>query len=166
MIQYRDALWQSADDTILHPQRALQRANRDLCRQNLDKHLTLFYGVIDLEQNSMRYSNGGQYPYPLYYDGCEVRTLECPGRPVGLFDDAEFRVWQHELPDECVLVLVSDGVLELMSEDAMLKRYGALLAGTQGMDLDEMTAGLDILADKHLPDDIAFLVISRQRNDG
>jgi serine phosphatase RsbU (regulator of sigma subunit) len=167
MIQYRDALWQAADDTILHPQRILARANRDLCRQNLDKHLTLFYGVIDLEQNSLCYSNGGQYPYPLYYDGSEVGVLECPGRPLGLFEDAEFRVWQHDLPQECVLVLVSDGVLELMSEDAMLKRYSALLSCAQGMDpvLDEITAGLDVLAEKHLPDDIAFLVISRNRSD-
>jgi sigma-B regulation protein RsbU (phosphoserine phosphatase) len=168
IIQYRDALWQSVDDTVLQPQRTLQRLNRDLCSQNLDKHLTLFYGVIDLEQNTLRYSNGGQFPYPLQYDGCAVRTLECPGRPLGLFEDAEFRVWQHTLPDECVLVLVSDGVLELMPEATMLKRYSALLAGTQGMDrvLDEMTTGLDVLADKHLPDDIAFLVISRNRRDG
>ena len=168
IIQYRDALWQTNDDTVLHPQQTLLRLNRDLCRQSLDKHLTLFYGVIDMEQNTMLCSNGGQFPYPLHYDGCEVRTLECPGRPLGLFEDAEFRVWQHELLQECVLVLVSDGVLELMPEDTMLKRYSALLAGTQGMDmvLDEMTAGLDVLADKHLPDDIAFLVISRNRSDG
>jgi len=168
IIQYRDALWQSIDDTVLQPQRTLQRLNRDLCSQNLDKHLTLFYGVIDLEKNTLLYSNGGQFPYPLQYDGCTVRTLECPGRPLGLFEDAEFRVWQHALPDECVLVLVSDGVLELMPGDTMLNRYSTLLAGTQGMDrvLDEMTAGLDVLADKHLPDDIAFLVISRNRSDG
>jgi sigma-B regulation protein RsbU (phosphoserine phosphatase) len=168
IIQYRDALWQTNDDTVLHPQQTLLRLNRDLCRQSLDKHLTLFYGVIDMEQNTMLCSNGGQFPYPLHYDGCEVRTLECPGRPLGLFEDAEFRVWQHELLQECVLVLVSDGVLELMPEDIMLKRYSALLAGKQGMDmvLDEMTAGLDVLADKHLPDDIAFLVISRNRSDG
>lgn len=168
MIQYRDALWQLNDDTVLHPQRTLQRLNRDLCRQNLDKHVTLFYGIIDLEQNTLLCSNGGQFPYPLHYDGCEVRTLECPGRPLGLFENAEFRVWQHDLRQECVLVLVSDGVLELMPEDTMLKRYSALLAATQGMDLvlDEMTAGLDVLADAHLPDDIAFLVISRSRSDG
>jgi serine phosphatase RsbU (regulator of sigma subunit) len=167
MIQYRDALWQSIDDTILHPQLTLQRLNRDLCRQNLDKHLTLLYGIIDLEQNTLRYSNGGQFPYPLLHDGCEVRTLECPGRPLGLFEDADFRVWQHQLAQECVLVLVSDGVLELMSGEAMLKRYSELLAGARGMGpvLDEMTAGLDVLADKHLPDDIAFLVISRNRSD-
>jgi sigma-B regulation protein RsbU (phosphoserine phosphatase) len=168
MIQYRDALWQSIDDSILHPQQTLQRLNRELCRQNLDKHLTLFYAVIDLERNSMLYSNGGQFPYPLHYDGYAVRSLECPGRPLGLFEDAEYRVWQHYLPQECVLLLVSDGVLELMPEDTMLKKYTTLLMGTQGMDqvVDEMTAGLDILADKHLPDDIAFLVMSRNRSDG
>jgi len=67
-----------------------------------------------------------------------------------------------------VLVLVSDGILELMPEETMLERYSALLSGAQGMDLDldEMTVGLDVLADKHLPDDIAFLVISRGRGDG
>ena len=141
MIQYRDALWQSEDDTILHPERTLQRLNRDLCRQNLEKHLTLFYGIIDLEQNTMRYSNGGQFPYPLQYDGHEVRTLECRGRPLGLFEDAEFKVWQCDLPQECVLVLVSDGILELMPEEAMLKRYSTLLPAMHGtdLDLDEIT---------------------------
>ena len=168
MIQYRDAFWQSGDDTILHPQQTLQRLNRDLCRQNLDKHLTLFYGVIDLEQHTMLYSNGGQFPYPLQYDGREVRTLECRGRPIGLFEDAEFKVWQCDLPRDSVLVLVSDGILELMPEDTMLKRYSTLLSGMQGtvLDLDEMTVGLDILADKHLPDDITFLVINRCHADG
>ena len=167
IIQYRDALWQSGDDTILHPQQTLQRLNRDLCRQNLDKHLTLFYGLIDLEQHTMLYSNGGQFPYPLQYDGREVRTLECRGRPIGLFEDAEFKVWQCDLPRDCVLVLVSDGILELMPEDTMLKRYSTLLSGMQGTvpDLDEMTVGLDVLADKHLPDDIAFLVINRCHAD-
>ena len=168
VVQYRDALWQSGDDTILHPERTLQRLNRDLCRQNLDKHLTMFYGVIDLEQNSMHYSNGGQFPYPLQYDGREVRSLECRGRPLGLFDDAEFRVWQCDLPQKYVLVLVSDGILELMPEETMLQRYRALLTDMEDakLDLDEMTAGLDVLADKHLPDDIAFLVISRSQTDG
>ena len=168
VIQYRDALWQSGDDTILHPERTLQRLNHDLCRQNLDKHLTMFYGVIDLEQNSMHYSNGGQFPYPLQYDGREVRSLECRGRPLGLFDDAEFRVWQCDLPQKYVLVLVSDGILELMPEETMLQRYRALLTDMEDakLDLDEMTAGLDVLADKHLPDDIAFLVISRSQTDG
>jgi len=168
MIQYRDALWQSDDDGILHPQQILGRLNRDMFRQNLDKHLTLFYAVIDLQEHTMRYSNGGQFPYPLLYDGQETRMLQCRGRPIGLFADAEYGIWQCKLPGECILVLVSDGILELMPEDAMLTRYGTLLSGMTGgaPDLDRMTVGLDVLADRHLPDDIAFLMISRGHPDG
>lgn len=167
VIQYRDALYQSGDDTILHPQQTLMRLNRDICRQNLDKHLTLFYGVIDLEKNTLLYSNAGQFPYPLQYDGQEILTLECRGRPLGLFEDAQFRAWQCELPVEFFLVLVSDGILELMSEAGLLERYRTLLSGAEGvnLDIDEMARGLDAVSDKHLPDDIAFLVINRRDSD-
>jgi serine phosphatase RsbU (regulator of sigma subunit) len=161
VIQYRDAFWQSGDETIMHPQQTLQRLNHDLCRQNLDKHLTLFYGVIDLERHTLHYSSAGQFPYPLLYDGQAVCTLECPGRPLGLFEDAAYKVRQRELLQECVLVLVSDGILELMSEDSMLQRYSTLLAEQPGVDLDKITDGLSVLAEKRLPDDINFLVISR-----
>ncbi|MBT8120905.1 MAG: SpoIIE family protein phosphatase [Gammaproteobacteria bacterium] len=168
MIQYRDALWQSGDDRILNPQQIMERLNQDISCQNLDKHLTLFYGVLDLQAHTLQYSNGGQFPYPLLYDGNEMRTLACPGRPIGLFDDAEFESWQCDLPEKCILILVSDGILELMPEDDMLKRYGTLFSENQGAAemLDNMTAGLDVLADKHLPDDIAFLMISRGHDDG
>jgi hypothetical protein len=33
------------------------------------------------------------------------------------------------------------------------------------LDLDEITAGLEVLADKHLPDDIALMVIERHSGD-
>jgi len=163
IVQYRDTLWQTVDMTILHPQQVLQRLNRDYCRQNLDKHLTMLYGVIDLESNSLVYSSGGQFPCPFLYDGEEVQMLDCRGRPVGLFDDAEFSARQIDLPEAFDLVLVSDGILELMPVDTLQQRYSALLSRSQGtaLDLDEMTAGLDVLADKHLPDDIALMVIDR-----
>jgi len=60
--------------------------------------------------------------------------------------------------------MVSDGILELMPVETLQKRYGELLShsleGT-GLDLREMTVGLEVLADKHLPDDIAIMVITR-----
>ena len=66
-------------------------------------------------------------------------------------------------------MLVSDGILELMPEDTMLQTLQCALSrirkGTE-LDLDEMTAGLDVLADKHLPDDIAFMVIDRNGRHG
>jgi hypothetical protein len=48
----------------------------------------------------------------------------------------------------------------------MLRRYSSLLSDRQGADLDKITDGLDILAEKRLPDDITFLVISRSPEHG
>ena len=168
IVQYRDTLWQTVDMTILQPQRVLQRLNRDFCRQALDKHLTMLYGVIDLEKHTLAYSSGGQFPCPLLYDGEEVQALDCRGRPVGLFEDAEFNARQVDLPETFDLVLVSDGILELMPADTLRQRYSALLSRSKGinLDLDEMTAGLDVLVANHLPDDIALMVIDRNgRNE-
>ena len=168
VIQYRDALLLSADDTVLHPGQMLQRLNRDLCRQNLDKHLTLFYGVIDLQENTLRYSNAGQFPYPMLFDGRTTRLLECPGRPIGLFDDVEYRIRECGLPQECILVLVSDGILELMPESELLERYNKLLLYRHDMNLDpdKLASDLGVMAGRRLPDDIAFLVMSRCRGNG
>ncbi len=165
--QYRDSLWQSGEDTILRPALVVERLNRHFCGQNLEKHLTMLYGVIDLENNALDYCSGGQFPCPLLYDGNEVWILECRGRPVGLFEDAEFYTRQRVLPESFELILVSDGILELMSADQLQRRYGALLSGSHGqrLDLDELTAGLDVLADKHLPDDIALMVVERYSGD-
>ena len=168
VIQYRDALYLSGDDTVFHPERTLQRLNGDICRQNLDKHLTLFYGVIDLDQNTLRYSNAGQFPYPLQYDGRETRSLECPGRPLGLFEDVNFRVRECALPQEAILVLVSDGILELMPEATLLEWYNELLSGMHDLNPDpvRLAEDLGVVADRRLPDDIAFLVFSRGRSLG
>jgi sigma-B regulation protein RsbU (phosphoserine phosphatase) len=164
MTQYREALWQSSDRTILEPQETLMRLNRDVYRQNLDKHLTMFYGVIDQGENTLLWSNAGHFPYPMLNDGGEVRTLECRGRPIGMFYDAEFALCQLDLPATFDLLVVSDGILELMPVEILQKRYAELLADSlegTGLDLKAMTVGLEVLAEKHLPDDIAILLITR-----
>jgi hypothetical protein len=51
-----------------------------------------------------------------------------------------------------------------MPVETLQKRYGELLADSldgTGLDLKEMTVGLEVLAEKHLPDDIAIMVITR-----
>jgi serine phosphatase RsbU (regulator of sigma subunit) len=166
VIQYRDALYLAGDDTVLHPQLTLQRLNRDICRQSLDKHLTIFYGVIDLEEDTLHYSNAGQFPYPVLHDACGARTLECPGRPIGLFDEVAFTARQCELPPHGDLLLVSDGILELMPEAALLERLNELLPTMEAMDLDGLAEELGVLPDRQLPDDIALLAFSRGRGNG
>lgn len=159
--QYREAFSRDRHPAVLHPEQMLQHLNADFCQHDLGKHVTLFYGVLDRKDNKLTYSAGGQFPYPMLYDGTESQSLVCPGRPVGLFEDAVFKQNRIALPPQFVLVLVSDGILELLPQDSLQARYETMLR--QCVDnrnaIDELTVGLDILADKHLPDDITFLVV-------
>lgn len=164
MDQYCDAFWQEGDDSILHPAQTLLRLNCDLCRQQLDKYLTMFYGVLDGPENTLLCSSGGQFPYPVLNDGYVARSLSYRGRPVGLFEDANYTDHLIRLPEAFVLVLLSDGILELLPKGSARERSSVLLARISGSELtmDQLTTGLGIEQKTGLPDDIAILIISRQ----
>ena len=163
MYQYCDAFWQQGDDTILHPAQTLSRLNSDLCRQQLDKYLTMFYGVLDGQGNTLLCSNGGQFPYPILHDGSAARSLIYRGRPVGLFEDSDYTEDLVSLPGTFVLLLVSDGILELLPWHYLKKHAGDLMARVSGIDLtmDQLTRRLGIEQQTGLPDDIAILVVKR-----
>ena len=80
----------------------------------------------------------------------------------------EYRIRECGLPQECILVLVSDGILELMPESELLERYNKLLLYRHDMNLDpdKLAGDLGVMAGRRLPDDIAFLVMSRCRGNG
>ncbi len=161
--QYRHSSHEEADPTILHPDRTLARLNRDLCRQRLDKYLTIFYGVIDQQNHSLVCSNGGQYPYPIICNQTEVRSLAYPNRPVGLFEDAEFPRHELELPSEFRLWLFSDGLLEIMPERTLKEKYATLqaLVADPRMDIDTLAAHMRLPSTSPPPDDITFFQVQR-----
>ena len=78
----------------------------------------------------------------------------------------EFKARQCELPPQGDLLLVSDGILELMPETTLLERLNALLPVMEAMDLDRLAQELGVLPDRQLPDDIALLAFSRGRGNG
>jgi len=164
--QYCDAFWREGDDTILQPAQLLARLNRDFCRQHMDKYLTMFYGVLDGKRNALLCSSGGQFPYPILHDGREARPLHYRGRPIGLFEDADYTEQCVDLPDTFALVLLSDGVLELLPRGG---ERGRILTGyVDGCDLtmDQLALGLHVEQKTELPDDIALLIIRRGGSHG
>jgi sigma-B regulation protein RsbU (phosphoserine phosphatase) len=163
MGQYREALAQDGDQTILHPEKTLQRLDAALRSQNVDKHLTLCFGVLDWRAHSLAWSSGGQFPYPLLHDGYETHSLNCRGCPVGLLDSAKFHCRYMSLPQQFVLLLASDGILELLPQQSLGERYAALrshLTNTS-VTIDELRQRMGLVEDRELPDDVALLMISR-----
>ncbi|CAK0751259.1 phosphoserine phosphatase RsbU/P [Gammaproteobacteria bacterium] len=167
MGQYRQASRDEEDPTILQPERTLMRLNRDLCRQRLDKYLTIFYGVIDQRTHCLICSNGGQFPYPMIHDNTGVRSLAYPSRPVGLFEDSEFPRQELELPDEFSLWLISDGLLEIMPERSIKEKFATLQerVADPAINIDNLAASMGLPSKTLLPDDITFFQVQREKND-
>lgn len=167
--RYRWAFHEEQDNTILQPTEMLRCLNQDFCQEGLDKYLTLFYAILDREENLLSWCNGGQFPYPILYNGLETYLLSFPrSRPVGLFEEAEFHGRQIQLPREFVLLLVSDGILELLPRDAAKQRMNTLLAqiSSPGTPIDDLVARFEIEGHKELPDDITFMTVMRHYSHG
>jgi sigma-B regulation protein RsbU (phosphoserine phosphatase) len=167
MGKYREALQQESDRTILHPERVLQRLNQDLARQELDKYCTMFFGVLDHAANRLHCASAGQYPYPVMIEGYELRALSTRSRPIGLFDNASYRTRDYDLPERFGLVLVSDGVLELLPAHTSRTRLQNFLNYLQPeLDLEAMIKGFRLPEDEPLPDDVTFLLVTRESTHG
>jgi sigma-B regulation protein RsbU (phosphoserine phosphatase) len=161
--QYCEAYRQDGEPTACRPERVLERLNHDLCHQHLDKYLTIFYGIIDRRERRLTWSAGGQFPYPILSDGEQrPRFLDAPGFPVGLLDEADFTSHSIALPERFSLLLVSDGVLELLSEVQTDDIQELLLQRLEnaGLGIEAVTEVLGVDARRELPDDVTFLLVT------
>ncbi len=80
--------------------------------------VTLFYGIIDFNENTLQYINSG-HPFPILEDveKNEMKILEGMGYPLGgllnvSFDDLVRTV---QLPAKCKILLYTDGILQHVS---------------------------------------------------
>jgi sigma-B regulation protein RsbU (phosphoserine phosphatase) len=165
--QHRDAYVREGDKIILHPEKLLQRLNEELCRHPFDKYLTMFYGVLDRAQNLITCSTGGQFPDPLLHNDQGVQNLSCEGLPIGLFNDADYDTQRIRLPDVFTLMLVSDGILEILPQPSLAEKRSALhtLIAGNNVDLDTLTAQLGVTRLEGLPDDVTFMLITKRHEN-
>jgi len=160
--------WNKGDSMIIRPHMLVRRLNSELMRENFGKYLTIFYGVLDLKRNKLRYTNCGQFPYPLLRDFGSIRALSRTGTPVGLFAEPEFIVEEIEISEHASLLLVSDGILEIMSQ-ASIKQKRELLCtifSRTGLSLQDITEKLGLSRQYSFPDDITFLMMKRSGLNG
>jgi phosphoserine phosphatase RsbU/P len=160
---YEQRKLEASGPVAFEPSDVLSHINRSLISCKLGKHVTMLGGVIDESTQTLTYSIGGHLPLPVLFHGGEATYLQGKGRPVGLFEDAQYENVQIALPETFSLMLCSDGVLDciegttLREKEARLpelvRRSGGTLAGLMG------ELGLDAAESK--PDDISVLVLSR-----
>lgn len=163
--RYREALTREENDVLLRPGDLMTALNRELGLYKLKKHVTMFYGVLDLRTHYLEYTSAGQYPFPLLDDGRRVGPLECAGRPLGLFSSARFFTREISLASTRRVLLASDGVLEVLPEapgktklDELVTRFAACPS------IDAMADDIGLVPDEHYRDDVTLLLLER-RND-
>ncbi len=162
--RHRELLRSENERTVLSPANLLARLNQNLLAQKLDKYLTIFYGVIDVETNRLTYANGGHLPNPVIFDGSAPRFLEGRGPPAGLFPDADYVDRTVDLPPRHLVVLCSDGVLDALPDSTLAQKRARLL---QAVDRPGLTPGdvldsLGLTPEAAYPDDVTLLIAERE----
>jgi sigma-B regulation protein RsbU (phosphoserine phosphatase) len=165
--KHLDAYQRDQDDVVRQPSEMLDHLNRALYLSPIEKYMTIFYGVMDLKEHRLRFCSGGQFPYPMLFDGQGINTLTSHDKPVGLFEDSIYT--QHEINFAPVqqMLMISDGILELFPRDSARRRTEWLLqmVADGSPAIDDLIERFNIEGLDEMPDDIAFLSIVRGGRD-
>ncbi|SHF06189.1 Serine phosphatase RsbU, regulator of sigma subunit [Modicisalibacter ilicicola DSM 19980] len=147
----------------------LTRLNAELLDTGIDKHATLFVGVIDHQRRYLHYSLGAQLPMPLLASAEGLVVLEGEGMPVGLFPKMLYSSYGCALPSEFRLWLCSDGVLECLPGSTLESRLEELYSRvSRCSDVASLRAGLGVgrplgggaMEHQELPDDLTIMKLS------
>lgn len=144
------------------PEGLVESINQQILDTGLDKHLTIVAGSLDTKTHQLRYVVGAQQPSPILIEDGKARLLPGKGKPAGIFDDVRWQVEQIQLPEKFALVLLSDGVYELLPEKHIDAKEAALLNSlshsNQSMDALKQALNLDSI--KEPQDDISVLLLT------
>ncbi|GAA3937389.1 response regulator [Litoribacillus peritrichatus] len=165
-IRLRKAYKKSDKDDILQPAKVLERINKELLETGMGKHLTIFYGVLDISENSLVYSIGGHLPLPIIKRNGKCEFLSNDGGfAVGLFEEAEFsQQVLTDLPEDFALLTFSDGVLEILGNMSLAEKEQILLdlLNTGMNSIEQICERLKLNDIQEAPDDIAILSLTRR----
>ncbi len=88
----------------------------------LHKFITAFYGVVNIPDRTLAFTNAGHNPPLLMRSDGECVRLEAGGSVLGAFPDAPYAEDRVELHDDDRLVLFTDGLTE--ANDASGEQFG------------------------------------------
>jgi len=162
--QYLDKYRFENDRTILSPSDLFDEINKMVLEEKLEKHLTLFYGIINLTQETLFYSNAGQVPYPILAskEEGESKFLETKNLPLGLMEESEHTEKKVNIYSGDTLYLLSDGILEILEEDSLEGKSDKLLSLIDyDTDMNSLQNKINLDEYDDLPDDITLLRVKR-----
>lgn len=148
------------------PRDVLARTNDAICYMlPNDVFITLFYGVVNVRDCTLRYANAGHDAPILFRADESVEMLESTGRALGLLRNAVYEDVSQPLATGDTLLLYTDGVTEARRDGRFLETEGviSLLRNHVHESADEIVRGIyddtAAYAGGSLHDDIALLAL-------
>jgi len=152
---------ESDSQAAISPAKVITQINCELLDFDIDKHMTIFMGVMDRNSQHLTYCVAGHLPMPLLsqYGGVDYLPGIGSGLPVGLFDDAEYVDLEQQLAPDFNLLLSSDGIFEVLPGDELADKEAQLRTIMTQCDssLDGLIKVLKLDGLETVPDDIALL---------
>lgn len=144
------------------------RVNSVLCANiAAEKFVTLFYGVLDAEKKSFRYTSAG-HPRPILTSATgSVRQLENGGAVLGVFPDWKYEDSSVQLAFGDRLLLFTDGITEAAKPDGeQVSEEGLIRLMKRFADEPPSSLNAKLLTEvktfcnSHLQDDATLIVIA------
>lgn len=134
------------------PKQLIQKLNYMLVNENIEKHITMVAGVLNLDTYTVTWCNAGHYPPVVYLaPEAEAQIFSSSSFPLGLTEDLEPTEVTLYMAPGSRLVLSSDGVLEQFS-GGLNEQFNQFI---------EQLTDADFSLLPHVNDDIAILSLTR-----
>ncbi len=152
------------DHTVMSPVAMLKQANKELLDLGVGKFATMVVGLLDMADNTLRYSVAGHLPQPVLVSREGARYLRGEGSAVGIMEDAHYEEHLMDLPDSFMLALFSDGILEILPPSDLIEKekYFLNVFEQTAESPAELVTRLGLDTVETAPDDIAALFISKR----
>jgi sigma-B regulation protein RsbU (phosphoserine phosphatase) len=157
------------DHEISHVMRAVNRLLLESIGQSA--FVSAVYGVVAPGNGTFSYSNCGHNPPLLLNRKAEMKRLNCGGPALGVFHDARFDAEEVRFDPGDMLVLYTDGVVEVMDDKAQEfgeERLELILRNSTHLPAEEIIRAVvdqtrSFAGQESYPDDFTIVVI---RNSG
>ncbi len=134
------------------PRELIKKLNGMLVQENIEKHITMLAGILNIETHTLKWSSAGHYPPPIIFEPNQApRVLNTSSFPLGLTEDLEVEEFECTLNKHARFIICSDGALEPFS-GGLNEQFAQLVYHLQNQ---------SFRAPDHVADDIAILSLRR-----
>lgn len=164
------ALLHSHSKTLRNPSELMALINNHLSEYTRKRDfITAFYGIINIPENRMSYTNCGHIAPLLFRSNREVLKLKTDGPSLCLVDNANFNTSEIKLITGDKIILYTDGVTEIFnknSEEFGLERLVNVIKKYHGESPESLIKKIELKTkefckDEFYNDDYTLVVVGR-----